>query len=225
FPANVYNYGTAIPETVTPLTPKLADTRKGKIREAMENRFRAAAREDGVKTIMVRCGDFFGGTGTGSWFDLAIAKKLASGVFTAPGPETMMHAWAYMPDVAQTFVKLADLHGSLDTWSDLLFEGHTVTLHQMKEHLELIMGQNLKSSPLPWWLVRFVAPFNGMMRETLEMSYLWHRPHRLDGSELVSILGKVPRTPLREALKSAVEAQGTSTGKPLVSKPSELAIG
>jgi hypothetical protein len=34
-----------------------------------------------------------------------------------------------------------------------------------------------------------------------EMRYLWRKPHRLDNSELVEVLGEEPRTPIVEAVR------------------------
>jgi hypothetical protein len=36
------------------------------------------------------------------------------------------------------------------------------------------------------------------------MRYLWDRPHALDGSALRNLIGEVPHTSLREALRGAL---------------------
>ena len=45
----------------------------------MEELYRREADAGRVRTILLRAGDFFGGKGTGSWFDLVIVSKLAQG--------------------------------------------------------------------------------------------------------------------------------------------------
>ena len=85
-PGNVYNFGSPMPEVLTEETPHLPTTEKGRIRCVLEKLFRREADAGRVRTILLRAGDFFGGKGTGSWFDLVIASKLAKGVYTAPGP-------------------------------------------------------------------------------------------------------------------------------------------
>ena len=52
-------------------------------------------------------GDFLGDQGT--WLDLAMAKGLARGRFTQMGPTDLAHAWAWLPDLAQDVVRVADL--------------------------------------------------------------------------------------------------------------------
>lgn len=102
-PGNVCNYGSPIPAVIDDSTPQRPSNGKGKVRFAME----AAVCGEGLRSIVVRAGDFFGGPGTGSWMDLAIARDLARGRITYPGPRDVEHAWAYLPDLARTFVLLA----------------------------------------------------------------------------------------------------------------------
>jgi nucleoside-diphosphate-sugar epimerase len=49
-----------------------------------------------------------------------------------------------------------------------------------------------------------IAPFNEMIREMLEMKYLWDRPVLLDNTRLVAKLGAEPHTPLADALRAAL---------------------
>ena len=52
-----------------------------------------------VDSVVIRAGDFFGGPGSGSWLDLAMATRLKAGRFVYPGPPHLAHAWAYLPDL------------------------------------------------------------------------------------------------------------------------------
>ena len=63
FPGTVYNYGSPMPQVVTEDTPFHPTTEKGRIRCAMEALFRREADGGRVRTIILRAGDFFGGTG------------------------------------------------------------------------------------------------------------------------------------------------------------------
>src|SRR5215468_11563969 len=59
FPGTVYNFGPDAFPTLTERSPQNPLTRKGKIRVEMERRLEAASR-DGLPTLIVRAGDFFG---------------------------------------------------------------------------------------------------------------------------------------------------------------------
>ncbi len=59
FPGNVYNYGAGMPAVLDEDTPMQPTSRKGKLRNDVELRLREAA-DRGVRTIVLRAGDFFG---------------------------------------------------------------------------------------------------------------------------------------------------------------------
>jgi nucleoside-diphosphate-sugar epimerase len=96
FPGNLYNFGKGLPPVIDEITPMQPSARKGQIRVLIEQRIREAT-ERGLRAIILRAGDFFGG-GRGSWFDLVIAKDLSRGTLTYPGPFDVVHEWAYVPD-------------------------------------------------------------------------------------------------------------------------------
>jgi nucleoside-diphosphate-sugar epimerase len=75
FPGTVYNFGSPMPAVITEETPQRPTTEKGRIRVAMEELFRREAAAGRVRTVLLRAGDFFGGKGTGSWFDLVVASS------------------------------------------------------------------------------------------------------------------------------------------------------
>ena len=71
-PGNVYNFGAAMPSVLDEKTPQHAHTRKGKVRVAMEDLLQQVAAGGGVRSVVIRAGDFFG-SGSGSWFDKLVA--------------------------------------------------------------------------------------------------------------------------------------------------------
>ena len=202
-PGNVYNFGREMPALLTPATPEVGNTPKARIRIEMEQRLAAAA-NDGVDSVVIRAGDFFGGPGRGTWFDLAMLTKLGKRRFVYPGPDDLAHAWAYLPDLAQAFVRVADRREQMRGHHRLHFAGHTLTGQAMRVALEQVTGQALRQAGMPWGLIRLAAPFVPMWRELLVMRYLWQRPHALDGSALTALIGKVPQTPLPQALRTAL---------------------
>lgn len=204
---NVYNFGHELPPLLTPATPERGDVPKARIRIEMEARMAAAA-ADGVDSAVIRAGDFFGGRGTGTWFDTGLVPKLAKGRITYPGNPRIAHAWAYLPDLAQTFVRVAEKRlqdrVQLRGHHRLHFAGHTLTGEDLKWALEAQTGRTLHMGNLPWTIIKLAAPFMPMWRELLAMRYLWERPHALDDSTLRALIGSVPHTPLPQALHAAL---------------------
>lgn len=200
----VYNFGSPMPAEITEDTPQHPTTEKGRIRAAQEQLYRSEADAGRVRTILLRAGDFFGGKGTGSWFDLVIASKFAKGVYTAPGPVELVHAWAYLPDLANTFVALADKWERLGPYENFNFPGHSLTDLEIKAAMERVSGRRLRLASMPWWVLRAGSPFVAMWKAIVSMSYLRFEPHRLVSSRLEPVIGEIPRTPLDEAVKGAL---------------------
>lgn len=218
-PGNVYNYGASMPETLCEETPHHPTTRKGALRESMEQAFREAA-DDGIHTVILRAGDFIEAEKTGNWFDTYVVGKLDVGVAVYPGPLDRVHAWAYLPDMARAMVGLAERAEQQSGFEIFNFEGYNITGDELVAALESWAGRPLKKRGMPWLAMRAMTPFAPLIREVVEMRYLWSTPHAINGARLSEALPGFRPTPLPEALRrmlpklSARVAQGTT---PLVS--------
>ena len=206
-PGNVYNFGRELPALLTTATPERGDTPKARIRIEMEGQLAAAAAE-GADSVVLRAGDFFGGPGTGTWLDMALTSKLHKGRVTYPGNADIAHAWAYLPDLAQAFVRVAERREQLHGHHRLHFAGHTLTGCDLARALESLIARKLRLADLPWPLIKLGAPLMPMWRELLTMRYLWDRPHALDDTSLRALIGDVPHTPIEFALLRALTDLG-----------------
>jgi len=211
FPGNVYNFGMGMPESLTEDTPQAPTTRKGRIRVQIEQAMREAARS-GLRVIVIRAGDFFGGPGRGSWFDLVIAKSLRQGKVVYPGRLNAVHAWAYLPDLAQTFVQVAERRAALPVFETLHFPGRSPTGREFLECVErsarrvglLAEGRTLERGGMPWTFLRIAGLAVPMYKEIAELRYLWDVPHRLLGQRLTALLGSLPATSLDDAMDATL---------------------
>ena len=208
FPGNVYNFG---PDAVSPISedaPQNPQTRKGAIRVEME-RMLAVAAVRGAHVLVLRAGDYFGPNAPGSWFQNALVKpgKPVQSV-TYPGRHDTGHAWAYLPDLAETIARLAAREADLGRFEVFHFGGHN--LERGIEMAEAIKGAagtpDAPIKPLPWWLIQLAAPLVTTFREMIEMRYLWQIPLQLDNTKLVTFLGHEPHTELDEAVGATLEA-------------------
>jgi nucleoside-diphosphate-sugar epimerase len=206
FPGNVYNYGSGMPAVLDETTPMRPSSRKGVLRVEIEQRMREAA-ERGVRTIVVRAGDFFGG-GRGSWFDLVIAKDFNRGRITYPGPLDVMHEWAYLPDLVAAFVQLAAARDKLGAFEIFGFPGHAVTGHAFAAAIAKALHRKFDVKPMSWWLIHALRPIVPMSRELSELAYLWQEPHAIADGKLKSVIGEVPHTPFDIAVARALRDLG-----------------
>jgi nucleoside-diphosphate-sugar epimerase len=206
-PGTVYNYGPDAFPLLAETSAQNPKTRKGKIRAEMERRLHAAS-EEGVPVLILRAGDFFGGRNvSSSWFAQGLVKpgrKLRS--ITYPGPHRVGHAWAYLPDMAETAARLLMRADDLAPFETFHFGGHW--LEQGIEMADAIRyaarKPDLKVKRLPWFVLTLLSPFVETFREMREMRYLWKRPVKLDNSKLVAFLGHEPHTPLDIAVRTTL---------------------
>ena len=207
FPGNLYNYGAGMPARIDETTAMHPTSRKGAMRVAIETRMREAA-DGGLRTIVVRAGDYFGGEGRGSWLDRIIVKGIAAGRLTYPGPLDTIHEWAYLSDVAQAMVQLAERRERLAPFATLGFAGHAVTGREFVAAISRACRRDFKIDFVPWRLLKMMGVVVPVFRELTDISYLWSTPHAIDGARLAEIIGEIPRTPLDRAITASLAALG-----------------
>ncbi|SEO21617.1 Nucleoside-diphosphate-sugar epimerase [Salinihabitans flavidus] len=199
-PGNVYVYGDGSPQVFDLTTPHAATNPLGRIRIEMEQAYRAS----GVRTILLRAGDFIDTQASGNWFDLMMTPKIAQGRFTYPGRRDIPHAWAYLPDMARAAVMLAERRDTLNRYEEVGFPGYTLSGDEMAAALEQVTGRALRVKPLNWLPLRLAAPVWKMGRCLVEMRYLWNLPHRIGAVRFDALLPGFRHTPLDKALASAL---------------------
>ncbi len=218
-PGNVYNFGAGMPPVLREDTSQQAQTRKGRIRIAMEQRMCEASKDGQLRSVVIRAGDFFG-SGKGSWFDLAVTKNLRKGTLSYPGAWDIPTAWAYLPDLARTFERIARCAlaepAAFQSFESFHFKGYSLTGSDWIAALEplareqgwLASRATLKRGAMPWWLFKALGWAVPLFRELAEMQYLWHTPHSLADDKLEALIGPEPHTPLAQAAQSALADLG-----------------
>ncbi|MCF4167195.1 NAD(P)H-binding protein [Zavarzinia compransoris] len=209
-PGTIYNYGPDHP-LLTEDTPQHPVSVKGAIRVEMERRLAAS----GLPVLILRAGDFFGPHAGNSWFGESMVKPgrpLSS--ITYPGEPEVGHAWAYLPDVGETFARLLAREADLPRVARFHFAGHWCDRGiDFAEAVRDAAGRpDAAIRRMPWWALRLAAPAVPLFREILEMRYLWRCPLRLDNRRLVDFLGEEPHTSLPTALRDSLAALGCLDG-------------
>ena len=210
-PGNIYNFGNTMPPVLRETTPQAANTVKGQVRIAMEARLQ----QSGVRGIVIRAGDCFG-SGKGTWFDMSIAKNLRKGVLTYPGPRGVSTSWAYLPDLARTFVAVAERRAQLQAFEVFHFAGHVLTGQRWLELLSPVARaqgwvrpeKTLRWAGMPWAVIRLGAWLVPTWASLLEMRYLWNTPHVLAHDKLCALIGTEPHTPLKQAIQQSLADLG-----------------
>jgi nucleoside-diphosphate-sugar epimerase len=208
-PGTVYNFGVETFPLVDETAPQTPSTRKGKIRVEMERRLQAASAQ-GTPVLIVRAGDFFGPHAGNTWFGQAVVKPGAPlKSMTEPSAKGVAHAWAYLPDLAETLARLLDRADRLAAFEVFHFGGHLLAWGQMAASVRRVTGQpKLPVMSFPWWLIVALSPVVRIFGEMAEMRHLWREPLVLDDRKLRAFLGDVPHTPLDEAVAASLRALG-----------------
>jgi nucleoside-diphosphate-sugar epimerase len=208
-PGTVYNFGPDAFPVLREDSPQNPLTSKGRIRAEMERRLQQAS-NDGVRVVIVRAGDFFGPGAANNWFSQGMvqAGKPVKSVIN-PGRAGTGHQWAYLPDVAETMVRLVERRDELPTFAVYHMEGvWDADGETLIGSIGRAVGKKPKVWSFPWWVMPLLAPFVTLFRELGEMRYLWSQPLRMDNARLVATLGAEPRTPLDVAVRRTLESMG-----------------
>jgi nucleoside-diphosphate-sugar epimerase len=165
----------------------------------------AAAR--GGRSLVIRAGDFFGPEVATSWLHAVMVKpgRPVRSV-TYPGLCDVGHAWAYLPDLAETIVAIATIEDRLPSFDVFNFGGHWIEpgIEMARAVCRALGRPEMPIRSMPWNLLRLIAPFSSFVRELLDIQYLWQFAIRLDNSKLLRLLGAEPHTPLDDAVRQSL---------------------
>lgn len=214
FPGNIYNFGPDAFPLLGEDSPQHPMSRKGAIRVAMERRLEVAAAR-GVRSLILRAGDFIGPHASGStWFAQVVVKpgKRPTSI-ASPAPPGVSHAWAYLPDMTETVARLLDRDGELAAFARFHFAGYQVTGEEMAAAVARVLGEKtIKVRRFPWFMLTLLSPFVRLFRELGEMRHLWDVPIALDDARLrVFLGGQPPSTPFETAIRETLIGLGCLT--------------
>ena len=219
FPGNVYNFGAGMPPMLREDTPQRPTSAKGAIRVGLERQLADAWHAQGVRSVVIRAGDFFG-KGRGGLFDRVIVKDITRGRVGWTGTPDVATPWAYLPDLARAFVEVAERRDGLPAVETLHFAGHQLCARDWiaalaplaRGHGWLAEGTDLKVRGVPWPVLRLGGLLLPAWASMVEMRYLWRTRHALDNRRLQALIGSEPRTPLLEAVTQACADLGLAAG-------------
>lgn len=181
-PANVWVFGAQTEKPLTEKSEPAPNSRKGRLKLEIENTLKAATERDGVHTIILRAGDFFGPTVRNTYAEGIFARAARGKPITVVGRLDVAHQWAYLPDLARVAVWLIDRAHRLRPWEVIHFKGHIADPQRgfLRRIAEVAEHPGLKIRRVPWWKVRLASIVNRELREALELRYLYDSSVILD---------------------------------------------
>lgn len=207
--APVYSYGPATSLPVAESAPHRPSTRKGRFRLEQE---RLVLEADGntLRTLVLHLPDFYGPYADNSLANYFINEAVAGKAATFIGRLNAPREFAFVPDAAAPLLRLASSAGSYGAcWN--LAGYSTIT---GAEFAALVFKQ-LQRPPrvrvVSKAMLRIAGLFDPMMREFVEMYYLYSSGFVLDDSKIRKALGQVDKTPYAEGVRRTIES---SSAKP-----------
>ncbi len=201
---NLYMYGPG----ATTLTEDLAEmggTKKGDVRAAMAKTLRRANDTGRVRVAIGRASDYFGPAADNSGITaLAIAPAAAGKTARWMGRLDRKHSVAYLPDIARAFVTLGDeSKADGETW--ILPHAPAPTGAEFLATVNAEVPTELKTGVVTKNMLRMLAPFHRISRESLEIAYQWTEDFVADDTKYQTVFGPFPATPLGEAVRTSLD--------------------
>lgn len=202
--STVYPYGRPRTATVTEDHPREPHTRKGKWRKEQQDLVLAAHDPNGLRTVVLVLPDFYG-PGAGLSFVSAAFDATVLGV-TANliGPLSTPHEFVYVPDVAPVVADLLERPDVFGTIYNFAGPGPITTQAFVDEIFRAGTPQRVVVATKP--MLQVLGWFNPLMREIVEMTYLWTTPVLLDDAKLQRVLGPLKKTPYIEGIRATLAA-------------------
>jgi len=200
----LYSYGRRQADRITEDHPREPHTFKGKMRKEQEDLVLAAHADDGMKTTVLMPPDYYGGDSELSHTYRIFTAAINGGTADVIGPLDVPHEFVYVPDVADTLLKLSKKDESYGKRWNLAGVG-LITFRAFAERVFAITGRKPKLRSAGKLTLSVMGIFNPMMREFLEMHYLMTEPLYVDDTRLRELIPDLRKTSYDDGIKETFE--------------------
>lgn len=199
---NLYMYGEVDGDIHEGL-PYRANTRKGRVRAALADRWMEAHRQGKLKAVIGRGSNFFGPHVSESIVgDMLFKPALAGKKCTLLGNLDMPHTLTYIEDFGRALVTLSEYDDAYgESWH--VPNAETVTLRQFAEAAYRAAGFPPKAGAMSRTMLKIGGMFIPAARETIEMLYQFEKPFVVSCRKFTERFN-LQATPLDEAIRATV---------------------
>jgi nucleoside-diphosphate-sugar epimerase len=206
----VYPFGRPQTERVNEDHPRDPHTFKGRMRKEQEDLVLAADAAGTIKTTILRLPDFYGPHVEKSFLDSAFHAAIHGGRAQLVGPIDMPHEFVYVPDVGPIAVALANEPRAYGRpWN--LADPSVITQRAFVERIFREAGRKPKFIVANTTVLRVMGLFNPLMRELVEMNYLFQTPIVMDDSALRALLGNLHKTSYEDGIRETLRQMKKET--------------
>lgn len=201
FPGNVYGYGKLQYLPADERHPKAALTRKGRLRNRMEEQLMNQAAVRGFRYIIPRYPDYYGPNVTNRVFGAIFKRALQARTVSWPVKLDVPHDLVYIGDAARAAVLLAE---SRENGEWHVSGSGTIEGRQFINSIQDAAGTPRKCRALPGWMVKLAGLFDKEAREFHELLYGYKYPLLLCDSKFMSRFHEYSPTPYKKAIKETL---------------------
>jgi nucleoside-diphosphate-sugar epimerase len=212
--STVYPYGVPQQEFASESHPRNPQAFKGRMRKEQEDLVLAADNPKGMRTTILRPPDFYGPDSELSYVRAIFDAALKGGTANVIGPIDTPHEFIFVPDLAETLIALSEKEDAYGRAWNVAGPGLTTT-RQFAEMVFETVQQTPRLRVAGKFMLRVLGLFNPLLREVVEMHYLWTTPVKLDDTRLRQLLPNLHKTPYAEGIRATIDAMrnGAATAK------------
>ena len=203
--STVYPYGVPQQEFVSESHPRNPAAFKGRMRKEQEDLVLAADNPHGMRTTILRPPDFYGPDSELSYVRAIFDAALNGGTANVIGPIDTPHEFIFVPDLAETLIALSEKEESYGKAWNVAGPG-LITTRQFAEQVFGAVHQKPRLRVAGKFMLRVLGLFNPILRELVEMHYLWTTPVKLDDTRLRQLLPDIHKTPYPEGIRQTIDA-------------------
>jgi nucleoside-diphosphate-sugar epimerase len=203
--STVYPYGIPQTDLVNESHPRNPIAFKGKMRKEQEDLVTAADTRAGMRTTILRPPDFYGPDAELSYTRSIFVAAVKGGTANVIGPVDTPHEFIFVPDVAETLVALSDKEEAYGQAWNVAGPG-LITTRKFADLVFAAVHQKTRIRVVGKFTLRVLGLFNPLMREVVEMHYLWTTPVKLDDTRLRKLLPDLKKTPYAEGVEATIKA-------------------
>ena len=206
--STVYPYGVPQQEFVRESHPRNPTAFKGRMRKEQEDLVMAADNPKGMRTTLLRPPDFYGPDSELSSVRAIFDAALKGGTANVIGPIDTPHEFIFVPDLAETLIALSEKDEAYgNTWN--VAGPGLITTRQFADLVFGAVDQKPRLRVAGKFMLRVAGLFNPVLRELVEMHYLWTTPVKLDDTRLRQLQPNLHKTPYPEGIRQTIDAMRT----------------
>jgi nucleoside-diphosphate-sugar epimerase len=203
--STVYPYGVPQQEFVSESHPRNPTAFKGRMRKEQEDLVLAADNPHGMRTTILIPPDFYGPDSELSYVHSVFDAALHGGTANLIGPIDTPHEFIFVPDLAETLIALSEKEEAYGKAWNVAGPG-LITTRQFTEQVFGAVHQKPRLRVAGKFMLRALGVFKPLLRELVEMHYLWTTPVKLDDTRLRRLLPNLRKTPYTEGIHATIEA-------------------